>query len=787
VVSVDANTGNIIRKENLTVYEKANTSERARRMYVLEDNHQEKNIAFNKPDDITAISSAKYKVIPYPVESPAFTRGVPTTVTDPWNAFPNTDATTYKWNSNGLIDYATSQGNNVLVSEDLKDKDNQGGKKAQSSTQTPDLNYLQAPNYNNSTISDSNQQFALTNVFYWNNILHDMLYQYGFNETAGNFQAKNLSRGGAENDYVIADGQDGGGFDNANFVTPADGSKPRMQMYLWGRPVTFPTLYGNAPSTYVGLIPAQSGELSVTAEKPAITSNVVLYKNNTSGHNACVEPSNASELSGKIAYVQRGTCTFTVKVQNAQDAGAIGVIVGDTLPLAQSVLIAMSSDDVSNKITIPNVFITRGQADKLRNLLLSDETVNVTLSSINLDGSLDNGIISHEFGHGVSNRLTGGPSNISCFTNNEQGGEGISDYIALMMTTDWSKTLITDGTKPRAIGNYAAGQDSLGTGIRIYSYSTSMSVNPWTYDSIPSLPRDGSAPEPHILGEIWCAMLWEMTWSVIEQQGSINTNFADATGTGGNSIAMNLFMTGLKLQRCKPAFMDARDAILDADTLLYGGAYSPAIWKAFAKRGLGFSADQGDRDNVKDNISAYDLPLVLPVTFGSFTAEKKGSTALLKWTTAQENNTDKFIIERSLDGKPFISLGEVKAAGASAIEQSYQFADAVPLNGNNMYRIREMDKDGKFTLSDIRTVNFADQRPAIRISPNPASNIVTISIPGNNQNLTVRLLSNTGQSINNYIMNTETLNINVSNLAAGVYNIIINGKDYASKYKLVIQ
>ena len=80
-----------------------------------------------------------------------------------------------------------------------------------------------------------NQNAAIANLFYLNNVIHDRLYRHGFNEAAGNFQTNNFGKGGLGNDAVLAEGQDGGGTNNANFSTPADGSKPRMQMYLWNK------------------------------------------------------------------------------------------------------------------------------------------------------------------------------------------------------------------------------------------------------------------------------------------------------------------------------------------------------------------------------------------------------------------------------------------------------------------------------------------------------------------------------------------------------------------------
>ena len=90
-----------------------------------------------------------------------------------------------------------------------------------------------APDYTQAPTITNNQRFATTNLFYWNNLMHDLTYLYGFDEPSGNFQFSNQGRGGSGNDYVIADAQDAGGTNNANFSTPVDGSAPRMQMYIF--------------------------------------------------------------------------------------------------------------------------------------------------------------------------------------------------------------------------------------------------------------------------------------------------------------------------------------------------------------------------------------------------------------------------------------------------------------------------------------------------------------------------------------------------------------------------
>ncbi|EGN97406.1 hypothetical protein SERLA73DRAFT_184099 [Serpula lacrymans var. lacrymans S7.3] len=74
---------------------------------------------------------------------------------------------------------------------------------------------------------------TVTQLFYTSNMVHDLYYRYGFDEVSGNFQQHNFGRGGKEDDGVIANAQDGSGYNNANFMTPPDGQNGRCRMYLW--------------------------------------------------------------------------------------------------------------------------------------------------------------------------------------------------------------------------------------------------------------------------------------------------------------------------------------------------------------------------------------------------------------------------------------------------------------------------------------------------------------------------------------------------------------------------
>ncbi|MBN8855030.1 MAG: hypothetical protein BGO55_25525 [Sphingobacteriales bacterium 50-39] len=105
------------------------------------------------------------------------------------------------------------------------------------------------------------------------------------------------------------------------------------------------------------------------------------------------------------------------------------------------------------------------------------------------------------------------------------------------------------------------------------------------------------------------------------------------------------------------------------------------------------------------NFTAHVM-VPLPLTLLQFTAVKQSNTAALQWQTGQEQNTRNFIIERSSDGKTYTDIGTVEAAGTSYTKRYYYFTDNTPNEGNNYYRLRQSDLDGKFTYSPIRMLNF---------------------------------------------------------------------------------
>lgn len=543
----------------------------------------------------TVTDGSAYNVFSFPKESP--NDGLSTLTFNPADAL----ASPFGWHdTNGAAgpEYTRTRGNNVHAYTDLDannavdtNSDPDGGANLQ-------FNYT----FDQTKGPELNRPPAVVNLFYWNNIVHDVFYQYGFNEAAGNFQTNNYGKGGAGNDYVQAEAQDGSGTNNANFGTPPDNgsttgsSRPRMQMFVWTNPFPNSVIVNN--TAIAGNYTATGAESGPAITAAGITGDVVLGLDpsdaaGSSTTDGCSPLTNASSVAGKIALLDRGSCSFVIKIKNAQNAGAIAVIVGNNAPGDP---ITMGGADAT--INIPSGMVSLDNANLYKSNLPFNASLKINPNPPpSRDSDFDAVVIGHEYGHGISNRLTGGRLNTSCLGNQEQMGEGWSDFIGLVLTTDPLDT----ATTARGIGTYVSYQPGTGNGIRPTPYSTDLTVNPSTYNTVKT------AAVPHGVGYVWASMLWEMYWNLVEAHG-YNPNVYEPWNTGGNNLAIQLVTDGMKLQPCSPGFINGRDAILQADMNLTGGANQCLIWKAFAKRGLGVSATQGSNTSITDGTEAFDIP-----------------------------------------------------------------------------------------------------------------------------------------------------------------------------------
>lgn len=591
-ILVDASNGNIISKSDLNV--SCNFHHDA----YSHDYSHDHNVfigPINKPQQAAvsflAPDNASYNVFPLPIEAPTF--GSRSVVNNPWILAASPEG----WHYDGITRYTNTRGNNVYAYED--------GSAFNSPGFSPDAGVSRNFNYPFSINADqfSNQNASITNLFYLSNKIHDIFYMFGFTSAARNFQNANFGLGGVGNDYVQAEAQDGGGTNNANFASPSDGTRPRMQMFMWN--TVNRLFFYNAPSTAVPRQPAVgAAQFGNPLDPTGVTGNVQL----SSVLDGCTAIP-AGSLAGKIGLVERGTCAFTVKVKNAQDAGANAVIIYNNTANGNTIG-GMSGTDVT--ITIPSVLITNTEGEYIKGQLTAATTVNVTLkddpaTSVTPDGSFDNGIVVHEYGHGISNRLTGvGINCLNSSADKEQMGEGWSDFFALMLTNKPGD----NASVPRGMATYAAGQASSGGGIRPAKYSPDFTVNDYTYADSNGMEYTNSSgqivPDVHSIGFIWATMLWDLHWQYVAKYGYSSDVTANATN--GSSRVLQLVTNALKLQPCNPTFIEGREAILQAELAMTQGADRCMIWRTFAKRGLGVTASAGSKTNINDQSQDFSVP-----------------------------------------------------------------------------------------------------------------------------------------------------------------------------------
>ncbi|MGH3012891.1 MAG: M36 family metallopeptidase, partial [Gaiellaceae bacterium] len=446
-----------------------------------------------------------------------------------------------------------------------------------------------------------------TNMFRWCNIVHDLMYRYGFDEASGNFQVSNYGRGGTGGDDVRCEGMDGSGESNANFSTPAeDGGRPRMQTMIEfgsGLPSAVTVSSGPAAGTYL----AQYARFSPPATTVGAPGTLVLVNDGSGAANDGCEP--YALPPGSIAVVDTTTvCDNYTQTVNAENAGAVAVVVVHTSDTP-----VRMSGEMDPPVGIPAIRIGLADGNKIKAAIAGSPAPgsvhrNTARPPLRV-GDLDTVTIIHEYSHGVSNRLTGG-LNVNCLSGQEQMGEGWGDWHAITALIDTTKD---DPDGPRGIYPYVLYEPPrTSPGLRNRPYSRNMEIQPATYDSIKtfgwlanSQGNPTSLSQPHGIGHAWAAFLWDMTWDLIEKRG-FNPNLYESWSTGGNNLAYQIVNDGLKFQGCAPTFVTGRNAIFAAEEVLTGGEDACTLWASFSRRGLGFSASDGGTTSRNDGTEAFD-------------------------------------------------------------------------------------------------------------------------------------------------------------------------------------
>ncbi len=453
---------------------------------------------------------------------------------------------------------------------------------------------------------------SVNHIFYVTNFLHDWFYDSGFDEKSGNHQQDNFGRGGKGNDRLLIEALDYSGRNNANAQTPSDGASPRIQMYVFaGKTTSRLDIEAPAPlagSRSVGTAGAFGKDKFVTRGDVALAVDGV----GADPNDACEALSNTAAVTGKIVLVHRGTCSFVEKATRVQAAGGIGILVANVAssvtPGSPPFMGGQSSD-----IAIPALSLALADGQALEAAL--PQGVNVTMrreGTSDLDGGLDTAVVSHEWGHVLSNRLVGNGDGL---TTNQAGGlgEGWGDFTAQLVMVRADDVTTPQGVNWNGVyptGTHAtsgSGDDSY-FGIRRQPYSSDMTKNGLTFKHISNgvpLPRDvptsfgedgGNNSEVHATGEVWAMMLWEVYSNLLRDPRY--------TFDAAQQRMKRYLVQGLKATPVDPTLLEARDAMIAVAYASDEGDFQ-SFWRAFAKRGAGVGATGPDKVSV-DNKGAKE-------------------------------------------------------------------------------------------------------------------------------------------------------------------------------------
>jgi hypothetical protein len=171
----------------------------------------------------------------------------------------------------------------------------------------------------------------------------------------------------------------------------------------------------------------------------------------------------------------------------------------------------------------------------------------------------------------------------------------------------------------------------------------------------------------------------------------------------------------------------------------------------------------------KSSVATLSVTRALPVKLISFTAVKEQNHAQLEWATSEEVNSEKFEVERSSNGRKWSTMGTVAASGETVQTTTrYHFRDIEPIQGQNLYRLKMIDRDKTFAYSTIVSLNF-ESNTGITTYPNPATDKVIIAANEWEKVKQVRIYNNSGLVV--YSSEKPEPEINIRAFAAGAYII----------------
>lgn len=449
--------------------------------------------------------------------------------------------------------------------------------------------------------------------------------------------------------------------------------------------------------------------------------------------NLIIKDNYASDYAGAIAAYISGSKTFTfskLTVENNEsgaEAGAMRVYSSSGTPLV----------NISNSKFIGNKAASRGGA-----IYAFGSTTTGYLLTVNVSNTVFYNNSS------ASSTLGGGAISPAAATN-----------FNILNSTFYANKATNSAGLGGAIHISSSASAQVSVSNSIFNENTASGAS----STSPDIFKGSSAPVPTIKNTL---------------TQSYGTNGAD-----GNIV------------NASPATLFASTTATDADFLTLS-ATSAALNVGSNSLSTAL-VDLANNPRIRDNnidLGAYEFQTgnyPLPVKLESFVALKKGTSAVLTWKTAGEQNNQKFVVERGSSAANFKFLKEIAGAGDSNTPLTYSITDFAPLAGNNYYRLTQFDKDGKSEFLGTQVVNFELSSSKAQVYPNPAKSYIEVKPSSSNAIVSLNLISLTGQNIstNNYAQAAlnESVKLDLTSIPTGTYILWINkGKSNAEKQTLLV-
>lgn len=269
-------------------------------------------------------------------------------------------------------------------------------------------------------------------------------------------------------------------------------------------------------------------------------------------------------------------------------------------------------------------------------------------------------------------------------------------------------------------------------------------------------------------------LLWAPNGASIGRLNSGPTNYTFATwktlnwtGAAGNNDQNSMNKV--------PAYQNAAYCDLDLVKDVINYPYSGQAWDGYPQ-GVNLITTVGTdiigTSRTEPTIGAFEYNSPLPITLLSFYTEIVDRRTELFWQTAAEKNNDYFLIERSQDGVEWEIIDKIEGAGNSAELLSYHTYDLYPYRGVSYYRLKQVDFDGKYSYSVIRSVYNTDE---LMVLPNPSTGIFGIGGMPKHQENTISVLDISGKVLEQHSTEEESFQLNLTQRTGGIYFVIING------------